>query len=271
MKRLTALCICLLLVSALVACGTTVPASYPTAVRYEGKALPAYSVLIGKGGQNGDVDGEGSEKSPAELIVKYKEEIPFTFIQDGRLDYFAGYEPKTKCSIGHFGIYSKDGIAREKATAEALLTLPDGSYIICVEEIKSSKKESSRSYIFVGIEKNDFENNYVSKTSDGEYCLLLHSKKEILAVDRKYRNDMKKVTDELVRSAEEKIEAEAAKYPFKDSNGVSYFVERNSDGALCLFGMLLVYFDSDAEGHDESACGVDHDHISFCEPIVPTT
>ncbi len=161
MKRFMALTLSIIFILVFSSCVKQVPPSQLPCITYNSNSLPILEILIGSGGENADVDGIGSEMSPEEIIVQYKDDIPMTEIFEGEILMIAGViknDPSIRFRMNFEGIYTVDGV-KTAYTEGQLSTLPDGKYIICVISTKESKKETETKYFFAGIDKKTASND----------------------------------------------------------------------------------------------------------------
>ncbi len=161
MKKLIALTLTVIFILALSSCADSLPMSQLPGIQLSGgNLLPSYEVLICRSGDKEDTDGIGSELSPEEIIVQYKDQIPMTKISDEQITLIAGAEyvrsgwsvKSINYEINFVGVYTIDGVKLEY-TVEQLSELPEGEYIICVMTSRKAEDETEENYLFSGVNK----------------------------------------------------------------------------------------------------------------------
>ena len=104
----------------------------------------------------------------------------------------------------------------------------------------------------------------VVNQSGSDWQLVLPKSKKTVVVMSAYSQYVDDIDPWLLRQAERKITRQASKY----GEQPGFYVQLNSADKLELCAEVIVDIDPPKNADSDSGCGIDHDHLFFCEPIT---
>lgn len=104
----------------------------------------------------------------------------------------------------------------------------------------------------------------IGKGEDG-YTLTLPVSGEVIEVREKYEPYLSSIDSGLVRAAEEALAPKIEENP--ENSG--YYLSVDHEGYLCLCVEVIrsITPPADADSELGGGCGIDHEHLMFCERI----
>ena len=108
------------------------------------------------------------------------------------------------------------------------------------------------------------EPSLIGKGEDG-YTLTLPVSGEIIEVRKTYESYLSSIDSGLVREAEEALAPRIEENP--ENSG--YYLSVDQEGYLCLCVEVIrsITPPADADSELDGGCGVDHEHLMYCERI----
>ena len=103
---------------------------------------------------------------------------------------------------------------------------------------------------------------YLTEEDGWQYLILPISKNKI-RVREQYTQYLDDIDLDLLRAAEENISGKLSQH----SNNSCFYLQVD-EGYLCLYAEVIVKLDSPASADNIGGCGIDHEHLFFCERIT---